>query len=257
MKDILDCHLPKTGEKFIVNQDVKDTTFIPGTTAFMAYMNDPDPDYQDVARIRAVIIRRGKGGMNRVNVNNLSLPIFLDERMLKHENYLPVGRKYYIHIDKEPLPDKNVLEMEDIDFLGWSCAKSLYMYYLTTHFAKKNAPSLWPTSNKNPVVIASRFTEYFENDAPVTLEKFAGNMAYRTEFIDEIRRLESASAKAGILYHKRVVSAILNSARFMVYTNDKYFQVTDKNEANKTVTYYDERLKWLDKMTMKPVTKQK
>jgi len=257
MKGVLKCCLPKTGEKFVVNQDVKDTTFTPGSTCFMSYMNDPDPDYQDVVRVRAVVIRRGKGGMDRINVNNFSVPVFTDERMLKHDNYLPVGRKYYIHVNKETLPTAHVMEMGNIDFLGWSCAKALYMYYLSTNFAKKTAPSLWPSSNKSSVAIAARFTEYFENNPEVTIQNYAESLNFRTDFIAELRMLESAGAKAGILYHKRVVSAILNSAKFMAYTNDKYFQVTDKEEAKATIIHYDKRLKWLDKMTMQPVTKQK
>ena len=247
--------MPKTGEKFVVNQDVKDTTFSPGSTAFMSYMTEPDVDYQDVARIKVVVVRRGKGGMDRVNLNNLHVPIFRDPRMMEHENYLPIGRKYYVHVDKERLSSANVLELDDIDFLGWACAKACYIYYLTTHFAKKNIPSLWPQSNKNPVVVASRFTEYFESDPGATVKNFSENKDFREHFIAQMRTLESAGAKSGILYHKRVVAAILNSAKFMVYTNDKYFPVTDKAEAENSVKYYEERLKWLDKMTMKPVKK--
>jgi hypothetical protein len=257
MKELLKCCLPETGDKIIVNADVKDTTFTPGTLAYMAHMNEPDNDYQDVVRVRAVVIRRGKTGMDRINVNSLSLPIFRDPRMLEHENYLPVGRKYYVHVDKEKMPSAHVLDMDDINFLGWACARALYMNYLTTTFAKKNITSLWPNSNKDPVVAAARFTEYFESDPKATIEKFAANVAFREQFIAKIRTLECASAKAAILYHKRVESAILNSAKFMVYTNDKYFVVTDKEEAKATVTNYEKRLQWLDKMTMKPVTKNK
>lgn len=251
MKNLLPCYIFKPGTKFIVTPEVKETTFSPGTTAFMAYMREPDMDYQDVVRIRAVVVRRGKGGMDRLNFNNMSIPVFNDERMLKHDNYLPVGKKHYVHIEEAPIAVTNVMEMSDMDFLGWASARAISLQYFTANMAKKGAPKLWPKNNAAmPLVVASRLNDYFESDKESSIIKFGKNLTFREEFIKEIRFLEAAAIKCYVVYQKLVASAVLNSARFMTYTNDKYFEVVDKKQAKNTIDFYDKKVKWLNKMTI-------
>jgi len=254
MEQLLECQVPKTGDKFVVTEEVKDTTFTPGTTAFMSYMREPDMDYQDVIRIKMVVVRRGKGGMERLNFNSALIPVFKDPKMLEHDDYLPVGRKYYIHIEKEPKGSPDILKMEALDFLGWACARAINLKYITNSMAKKGAPKLWPSSPSSALNAASRFCEYFENNKTSTITEFADNQDFRELFVNELRVLEAASVKCGIIYHKQVVSAILNSARFMVYTNDNYFEVVDKAKAKKTVLHYEKKSKWLESMTLKPIS---
>jgi hypothetical protein len=256
MKDLLPCCLFRVGTKFVVTPDVKETTFPPGTTAFMSSMLNPDMDYQDVASVRAVVIRRGKGGKARVNINSMHIPIFSDPRMLEHDNYLPVGRRYYVHIDKEPAEEIDVMEMDEMDFLGWACAKSWHLRHLATKIARKGSGRLWPSSKKEPVVAAYSFNERFEIDEAATLANFT-NGAFRTDFVRTMRVLEATLSKCETEYQRKVAAAALNSSKFMVYTNEKYFKVVDEDLAKKTVDFYSRKLKWLDSMSVQAFRKKK
>ena len=251
MRDLLPCNLFETGTKFIVTDVVKETTFSPGTTSFMSFMREADGNYQDVVIIKAVTIRRGKGGMDRINVDNMLIPVFDDPRMLEHEDYLPVKKRYYVHIEEIPMDACNVLHMDDMDFLGWACARAVNLNYLTTSMARKGAPKLWPKNgNTNPLGIAIRFPEFFDSNKEETIDKFSKDQAFRLNLITHLRRLEAASIKCNVLYQKQVSSAILNSARFVSYTNKNYFKVVDQKQAENTIAFYEDRIKWLNKMSI-------
>ena len=257
MKNLLSCCLLKPGAKFVVTSEVKETTFPPGTTGFMSYMLKPDVDYQDVVTIKTVVIRRGKGGMNRINVNNMSVPIFNDKRMLKHDNYLPIGKRYYVHTDEIVMDEINVVKMRNMDFLGWACAKAVNLRYLSSNIAKDTAPKLWPkNSTSHVLVLASRFADYFDSDKEGTINKYAKNIDFRRELVEGIRFLEATAIKCNILHQKQIASAVLNSARFMIYTNDNYFEVVDSKQAKNTIDFYEKKIKWLNKMTIN-ITKDK
>lgn len=256
MKSLLPCCLFKSGTKFIVTSDVKETTFPPGTTAFMSHMREPDVDYQNVARIKAITIRRGKGGMDRIDINSMSIPIFNDKRMLGHENYLPIGKRYYVHIEEVATSEIDIMKMQNMDFLGWACAKAISLRHLTNNMAKSTAPKLWPKNNNgHPLLIASRLADFFDSDKDTATTKFAEDMDFRRNFVKEIRFLEAAAVKCDVLYQKLVASAILNSARFVSYTNKNYFKVVNEEQAVNTINLYKKMLKWLNKMVVN-VTKE-
>ncbi len=256
MKDLLSCCLFKVGTKFVVTPEVKETTFPPGTTAFMSSMLNPDMDYQDVTTIRAVVTRRGKGGKARINVNNIHIPIFSDPKMLKHDNYLPVGRRYYVHIEKKPVKEIDIMKMDAMDFLGWACAKAWHLKHLATKVARKGSGQLWPKDKKEPVVAAYYFNEKFEADEKATLANFT-NEVFRVDFIRTMRVIEATLSKCETEYQKRVASAVLNSAKFMVYTNEKYFKVVDDAQAKNTVDLCTERIKWLKDMSIQTFRNKK
>lgn len=247
--EILQHCLFNTGVRFTVTPDVKETTFAPGSVGFMSFVKEADHDYQNVAYITAVIVRRGKGGKARVNANGLSIPVFNDERMLKHDNYLPLGRRYYVHVEKMPLDEKHLLDLDDLSFVGWACAQAKYLNHLILNVTRPKAKKLWPGKNNNsPLVHAFNFPDYFDAEKDEVFEKYA-TKEFRSTFIEEARRMESYLAKCVLLHQKSIASILLNSAHFLTYTNEKYYEVADKKLAKNTVEFYEKKHKWLTKMS--------
>lgn len=247
--EILQHCLFNTGVRFTVAPSVKETTFSPGSIAFMSYVKEPDNDYQNVAYITAVVVRRGKGGIQRINVSGMSIPVFDDKRMLEHDNYLPLGRRYYVHVKKLPFDEKHLLDIDDLSFVGWACAQAKYLNHLVLNVTRPKAKKLWPGKNTNsPLAHASRFPDYFDAEKEEVFKKYA-TKEFRSEFINEARRMESYLAKCVLLHQKNIAAILLNSAHFMAYTNEKYYEVTDKKLAKNTVDFYEEKYKWLMKMS--------
>lgn len=243
----LDCRLIKPGERFIVTDDVKESTFGPGTIGFLAYVKNPDPDYEDVAHIMVSIIRRGKGGKGRLNSGSLSVPIFLDKRMLDHKNYLPVGRRHYVHIEPHPHEVQDLMKLEALDFLGWATAYAKYLHYLIDRIAKPKK-GLWPQDTKDPLARAYRLFDHFSNDEAHTIEMYADRLEWRELFIQRARKMESALIKCALRYKDSVVKMVLNSARFVKYTNEEYYQVAKKGATKKTVKFYKDKEKIVEEM---------
>jgi hypothetical protein len=227
------------GTKFVVTEDVKESTFGPGTTGFLSYMKNSDSDYEDVANVVVSIIRRGKGGKRRLDVSNMSIPIFSDPRMLEHKNYLPIGRRHYVHIERIDFDTENLMEIIPMDFLGWVAAYSRYLNYLVQHVAKPKK-GLWPNDPHQTLNIGMRLPDIFLQNEEETIATLT-NEAWRQQFIGEARAKESALIKCALRYNQSVVKTTLNSAQFVEYTNEEYYEVSDKDLATATVKFYKDK----------------
>jgi len=252
--NILTNHLYLTGTRFIVMPDVKGNLLTPSSIGFMSYMIETDFDYQNVANIRVVIIRRGKGGQNRINVNDMSIPIFTSGDMLKHENYLPVERRTYSHIESIPFDEVDLLDISPLDFLGWACAYATYLRHLALNLSYPRGVStrLWPDGQHSNILediylLSQRFEE-----SPKAFLKEYGAGGYRTAFISKARELESTLIKCAASYRKSVVDAILNSAHFLKYTNEEYYKVVDEKLVKNTIDFYEKSRDQIESMIKKP-----
>ncbi len=253
---ILESNLFTPGTKFIVTADVKENTFGPGTLGVMSYVNNGDNDYEDVANIFAIITRRGKGGVPRVNLNSISVPVYSDPRMLNKDNYLPTGRRHYVHIERVPFSHEDLLALDPLDFLGWGAAYIKYLQYLATNIAKPKKQNILPADNNNTLVIMSRLQEYFDSDRDAALVNYSTDV-FRRAFITEARKLESSLIKCVLVYKRKVANIALNSARFMDYTNKEYYEVTDKEEAKNTIKFHEEKIEIIDGVSLDKKKKKK
>lgn len=254
---LLDNHLYSTGTRFTVTSAVKENSFTPSSIGFISYMTQPDYDYQNVASMKVVIIRRGKGGQKRININDISIPIFSNEDMLKHENYLPVGRRYYVHIEPIPFDEENLLNIKPLDFLGWSCAYAVYLRYLALEVSYPRGINQWPNDDvDNPLRKAYLLTQRFEESPEAYLRDYGG-VNFRTALISEARKLESVLIKCVTSYKKNVIDAILNSAHFLEYTNKEYYKVANEALIKSTINFYEKKHNQIKNMIKKPNKEKK
>jgi hypothetical protein len=249
--EILKSNLLRPGKRFIATEEVKDTTFPPYTMGFFAYFRTPDRDYQDVGYAKVSIIRRGKNGQERVEIKEISFPIFTDKRMFEHEDYLPRGRKYYIHIEESPIDLKSVLDFEIMDYLGWSTAYVSYLKYLTKSYVSPAKRAIWSNDTvPRQLVSAGRIPSLF-NENPEQTKMHFGTAESRVDFVMAARQLESKLTKCICSYKKSALASVLNSSHFVVYTNENYYEVADKKLAENTVSFYKEKYKRVEELVQR------
>lgn len=244
--NILESNLFNPGVKFIATDDVKDTTLPPNSIGFFSYFKNPDRDYQDVVYARVSIIRRGKSGQQRVEQKDISFPIFTDKKMLEQEDYLPIGRKFYLHIQKEMFSNAHLMEVSHLEFLGWAFAYSKYLKYLVGNFVHPSKRANWSEKTVGDSLMSGeKITAHWANDPAATVVRYASE-EFRRDYIIAARRLESKLIKCIFSYKKSVIASILNSAHFLEFTNKNYYEVVDKKLAKNTVSFYKEKYKQVE-----------
>lgn len=231
MKDKLPNLLFSSGTKFITTDKIKDGTYPPGSTGFISYVAQGDENYQDIAKISAIITRRGKTGKDRLERASIYVPVFFFD----HPNFmklLPEGRKAHLHIEPDTTFDKiNLIACPTIDFIGWASAITGRLRYM----AENCQHSLWPEGPENPLNIIRRAMEHFEGDAAEEFVQRFNNIEMRKRTIQELRMKVSGMARVELEFSLRELDVLDNSARFLLFTNRGEF--IEPNEEDKTNQY--------------------
>lgn len=203
---VLKSQIFRVGTKFIVTENTKDSLFGPGTMGYISFVKGRDQDFSNVVYLKTVMIRRGKTGKERLDSSEISTPIFELDGI---GNIMPdEARRYYVHISPLPTDYMDVTEMQDIEFLGWMYANTLYINKLNTK-AKYN--SLWPGEYDNVLNKILRINEgYLEN--PESIKAEYNDAHYRAEIIDQIRSMESSLVRCAVAYLYRVANMEFNAA---------------------------------------------
>mgnify|MGYP006304685681 CR=1 FL=1 len=197
---ILNSHIFNTGTKFVVTDETTDGSFGPGTTGFVSYVKGKDRDFSNVVYLKAAIVQRGKTGKERLDFCEISTPIFEipDQDMA---TFMPdEKRRYYVHIKHAEDSVRSIVDMEEIDFLGWALSYAQYVFKLNSR-AKRI--SVWPQDNNAVCNKMLNLCEYYAEDADHTKESMA-NIAARHSFVQNIRMQESTLVKCCLSYMMKV-----------------------------------------------------
>jgi hypothetical protein len=229
-KEVLQSCLLEAGTKFVISENLKDNTFGPGTTGFISYIEGLDDSYQNLARVTVSITRRGKNGKDRLNLHQVFMPIFYFENEAFAE-LMPKGtRKFYIHPERESEPIESLMDVSDLDFVGWAVAMAVRLRRMNDSCRHKK----WPEEKANPLNQIRRSLDHFDEDPPAYLEKLA-NPDFRTAFIDECRRKASAMIRMHLEFDINKLNAEVNGAEFLLFTNKGEF--IPKDAEDKTNEY--------------------
>lgn len=215
MKDFLIKTPLRTGTKFVVSDDVRDNVYGPGSTGFISYTRSLDDNYQNIARVVAVMTRRGKGGKPRMDTPTLFLPIFF---IRKNEVFMKVmpdsSRKYFIIPKRMEEGPVSVMECDPLDFLGWSLSQSMRL----RNMLENCRHGRWPGSGGNPLNAVLRMAERFEGESDKYLSEFTAP-GFRTAFITAMREFDSSMVRIKMEFELRAVKVRHNAAEFLAYTN--------------------------------------
>ena len=224
-KEVLQSCLFEAGAKFSVSEIVKDNTLGPGSLGFVSYVEGLDESYQNLAKVLVTIVRRGKSGKERLNVNTIYVPIFHFES----ENFAKLmpdsTRKYYVHIEREIPSAYSVMDLSDVDFVGWASAMVLRLKKMNESCRHKK----WPEDKGNPLNQMKRALDHFDEDPESNMQKLA-SPEFRIAFTDECRRKESAMVKMQLDFDLKKLEAELNAAEFLLFTNKGEFIPEDAED---------------------------
>jgi len=238
MTEQVQTNILNPGIKFVVLDEPKDGAFPPGTTGFMGCLTGKSSRNNHVYSAQVVIIRKGKGGKDRVDVNSINTPIFLTDEMQENKAYhevLPFGAKYYVHIKTVPM-ENTLLAMSNIDFIGWAGAYNQYVQNLTGF---SNHPFRWPEDKSNPLNITSRLNERWANDPGHLLDLFSSK-EFRVKTVNVIRKTEASLIKCVASYQYRLAQTIKAAAIQLARYADEYgAKVVDKEAMMGVVAHLD------------------
>lgn len=238
-----------TGMKFKVTEDSVDGTFGPGSTGFIAYVVGKDRDFPNVFYMKAVIIRRGKTGMPRIDINELSCPVFDfgAKNALFHKIMPDEKRKYYLHIEPEPF-EENLMEMDALDFIGWAAAYAQFLNKLSTR-AKHFNP--WPQQGDNVLNELYSIRDYWQEGADACYDRFANTDA-RANIVATIRMMESSLVKCALSYIHRVSEVETMAAQSLLEKWSSDFKLTTKKALRDNYQAYQKKMKSVELLKKKP-----
>jgi hypothetical protein len=212
---VLRSQIFQPGSKFIVTNETKDNAYGPGTTGFISYILGQDVDYPNVFTFASTIIRRGKGGKERIDVVELSTPVFnLDSKKL-HDSMPDKERKNYVHIEPKLLPsnviDLSRTEESKLEYLGWANAYASYVEKLTT-ISDTNV-KVWPKEKDHIVNTISSLNLLNYDEYGDDYKHDLTRVAEMTGFIRSIRSIEATLAKSALFYMYRTACTELEAVK--------------------------------------------
>lgn len=213
------------GTMFKIIKPTKDSSFGVETLGFISHVEGSSKNFPNVIYYNVVIIRRGRTGKVRLELKQISTPIFTP-KCKNIEYILPeIDYKNFVFIDpKYDLVGKSILKFKDQLFLGWVYAYEKYLYRLHTLTTKIR---IWPDSGNHVLNTIDKLQNEFASDSQATVETYT-TAEFRKIAINEIRHFETMLASCGIDYLCRVVyiekcamSAIVTNAKNIKLENIK------------------------------------
>ena len=237
---MVESNILNAGTKFIVVNS-SDSLYTPGSIGFMSYVRGRDSDFDNVVHVSTVFTKRGKGGKERLNLADISMPIFSLEKSDKTVGIYPDNkRKDFLEIKIFP-QYSNIIEMEDIDYLGWALSYSLFVAKLSTK-ATKMSP--WPKDSEDIMNKILYINKAFEGAQLDTKAMYCGPGA-RDEFVKRIRFIEGSLISVSLNY-------MLKVSEIEEYVANK-IQSLDLISTDEVKAYYSKKKALLDIMKSKKV----
>lgn len=195
----LSSSLLREGCRFVVQPEPKDGTFSPHSMGFISCY-EPNSHSNNVVRANVVMVRKGKGGMERIERQYLLCPVYLVEEA--KEIILANKKRYFVFLQRDDLDKYDVRQLDPLHFLGWAVAKIDMLSKVSGWFNKgigkqPQADLLFQVNRLSMGV--------FKNDPEAAKDAFASEHR-RVQIVDEIRKREAETTRALLQYHRALVN---------------------------------------------------
>jgi len=205
---IVDC-VCNPGTKFIVADYTANKAFPPGSLGFISNYGGQFRTFPNTILAEAIIIRRGKKGKDRLERATFATPVFDTGPRVTESKY----RGYnFVYTESTGDVYKSVLDMPELDFLGWSLA---YCHHLTKLF--REMTNRWPKEKYHPVNALKRAPGYFNED-PASIANFCA-LDFAETLITEMRNLESLALRAATKQIAGITLAKLKALLYFMWMN--------------------------------------
>jgi len=249
---MLQSNIRGCGAPYTVSKESEDNVYKPGTLGLLSYVKGVDLDYPNVVYFFVVTVRRGKGGKQRLDFNEISFPIFNTPNLIdlskKKEFMPPLDRRYFVMTETLPLVFSHALNMDGHDFLAWSCCHAKYLSQLRK---TTNGFRMWPKDKKHVMNVMNSMDNYMnsqhfdEEQRQNTYNHYTDGEA-RDKFIRKMRHISSALTQCHVSYKQRVAKAELE-AIMHINKNLKAFGA-DKKEAGDARIYHEKKYKKISQL---------
>lgn len=223
-KQSLSSNILSTGNRFVVTEKTVDGTFRPGTTGIISYIKGIDTSCSNVVYLTAIVLKRGKTGKPRMDLEQVSTPIFNFE-VKESSGMMPdKKRKRYIFTEPDIQKYRTIHEMGCLDFLGWALAWSLYLQKLS----KCTKPfCIWPRKSSHIMNKMLNISSFWYENPEYTIEDFC-SFLQREKFIKQMRILDSTLVNCSLSYMIKVTESEVNAADYLIQHNNKAKIYDDK-----------------------------
>jgi len=230
---ILKSNILRPGEKFIITDKSTDGRFLPGSTGFISFVKGVDQQFPNVVHFLVVMTKKGKSGKERIEVVDMSAPIF-ELSLPEEELTMPgIDRRYFTRMEHVVNSVDNVHKMATYDFMGWILSRVKFIHKLNS---KVTFIKVWPQTSavlNNVIELPHNFSE----NPTATKEYYA-----RSDIIDELvtvlNKTESKLAKCSIGYMYQTATLEMKAIRSLY---DFYVNRSAQNDVldilNDTVMY--------------------
>ena len=243
-----------TGNKFIVTDKISDSTFGHRTIGITSYVKGIDTSCANVVYIHAIILKRGKQGKHRLDIESLSLPIFNFETMSSSIIMPDKKRKYYVNTEPHITNLCTIYNMTNLDYLGWALSWACYLNQLSQYTKPFN---IWPTKHKNIMNKMFRASDYWQEDS-ACLSDVYGALDKRTEFIKQMRIMEMTLTARSLTYMLKVAKLETQAIKYLIAHNHKT-KIEDKKRLETTYKFFMKKytnLKLLKEKNTTPLKKK-
>ncbi len=235
-KDILTSKLLEPGALFTVTDSVKDTVFPAGSLGFISSINGTDDSYQNIAKVSAIMIRKGKTGKARILNSSLFIPIFYVnhkgfDKLLPEEG----SKKCYVHIERYMSATVDIMKLSPLMFLGYAAALSRQIKCMSDQCRHRK----WPEAKSHPVNIMRQLPGNFEGDPEPFMEKYSAK-EFMDNFVNSARRMVSSLIRMQIQLDITRADAEINAAEFLVFTNKGEFIPKDAEDKKNEYKFTDD-----------------
>ena len=243
--EILQSNIGRCGAAYKVKKDTKDGTYKPGSLGLISFVKGKDMDYGNIVYFYVITTRRGKGGKQRLDFNELSCPVFDTDNIVKlseKKEYMPaLDRRYYVLLKLLPQSFDDIQNMGAHDYLAWACCQAKYLDKLRSRI---NRFSMWPKSGDHIMNIIKSMDHYLGNDFSEeqkqgTIEQYS-SPGMREQFLQNMRKLACSMVQGHIGYKQRVAKIELDAATH-IFKNVSAFGVT-KKLADATYRHHKDKL---------------
>lgn len=234
--EILECKLLEPEAAFKVTDAIKDGVLPPGSIGFISYIHSIDESYQNIAKTLATVIRKGKGGKDRLLHMMIYLPVFYVE----HKSFMKLmpqegSKKGYVHVVPYALGSSDVMQLSPMEFIGWAAAITKRLKRMSENSRHKK----WPEQKSNPLNVMKSLHDYFDENPPEYTDKYS-RPEFRESFVLESRRLMSSMVRLRLQDDMRVAEVVVNAAEFLLFVNKGEFIPKDSKDKENEYQFMDD-----------------
>jgi len=222
------CSICTVGTPFIINDNLKDSTFSVGTTGFLGYILGPDHNNPNIVFQNTLITKRGKKGKRRLENGILLNPIYKFPG-LPIEDIIPKmpERKGFVDIDINDFETVGLINRCGDDFVAWLLARSNFAAELDE---KSNFPQghkiaqvlstsnrqvyVWPKEGKLYTFRATAETMYNGGHEYQLAEEFLSINGKRL-LLSELKQIEMLLTIPRLEYQRKVCNVLIDALEFI------------------------------------------